>query len=67
MHFYINWQHTNHKAWSHMLNQTNTTSEEQANRIDSIRSQLSEDDYVVDSLQIADKIIDIELALAGSN
>jgi len=50
-----------------MLNQTNTTSEEQANRIDSIRTQLSEDDYVVDSLQIADKIIDIELALAGSN
>ena len=46
---------------------TTTTSEEDINRIDSIRSQLSEDDYFVDSLQIADKIIDMELALAGSS
>jgi anti-sigma28 factor (negative regulator of flagellin synthesis) len=50
-----------------MQNLTTTTSEEDINRIDSIRSQLSEDDYFVDSLQIADKIIDIELALAGSS
>jgi len=35
-------------------------------RIDSIRSQLNEDDYIVDTLQIADKIIDMEIALAGS-
>ena len=49
-----------------MLNQTGTTSEEQDSRIDSIRSLLSEDDYFVDSLQIADRIIDIELALAGN-
>jgi anti-sigma28 factor (negative regulator of flagellin synthesis) len=50
-----------------MQNLTTTTSEEDINRIDSIRTQLSEDDYFVDSLQIADKIIDIELALAGSS
>ncbi|MCK5383846.1 MAG: flagellar biosynthesis anti-sigma factor FlgM [Gammaproteobacteria bacterium] len=50
-----------------MQNLTTTTSEEDINRIDSIRSQLSEDNYFVDSLQIADKIIDIELALAGSS
>ncbi|MDB4409895.1 flagellar biosynthesis anti-sigma factor FlgM [Gammaproteobacteria bacterium] len=50
-----------------MLKQINNTPEEQPDRLDAIRLQLSEDDYFVDSLQIADKIIDIELALAGSN
>jgi anti-sigma28 factor (negative regulator of flagellin synthesis) len=49
-----------------MLNQTTTTPEYDINRIDSIRTQLSEDDYFVDTLQIADKFIDMELALAGS-
>ena len=50
-----------------MIKQTNNTAEELPDRIDAIRSQLSDDDYVVDSMQIADRIIDIELALAGSN
>ena len=50
-----------------MLKKTNNTTEKVPDRIDEIRLQLSEDDYFVDSLQIADRIIDIELALAGSN
>ena len=50
-----------------MLKQANNTTDEVPDRIDAIRLQLSEDDYFVDSLQIADRIIDIELALAGSN
>jgi anti-sigma28 factor (negative regulator of flagellin synthesis) len=50
-----------------MLNQTSTTPEYDLNRIDSIRAQLNEDDYYVDTLQIADKFIDMEIALAGSN
>ena len=48
-----------------MLNQTTTIPEYDINRIDSIRTQLSEDDYFVDTLQIADKFIDMEIALAG--
>jgi hypothetical protein len=55
------------KVWSHMINQTTTTPEYDLNRIDSIRTQLNEDDYFVDTLQIADKFIDLEIALAGSN
>ena len=35
-------------------------------RINIIRTQLDEDAYVVNSRQIADKIIDIELALSKS-
>lgn len=58
---------TNKRPATHMLKQINNTPEEQPDRLDAIRLQLSEDDYFVDSLQIADKIIDIELALAGSN
>jgi anti-sigma28 factor (negative regulator of flagellin synthesis) len=50
-----------------MSKQTNNTTEKVPDRIDTIRSQLNEDDYFVDSMQIADRIIDIELALAGSN
>jgi len=49
-----------------MPNQTPTIPENDMSRIDSIRSQLNEDDYIVDTLQIADKIIDMEIALAGS-
>ena len=49
-----------------MLKKTHNTTEKVPDRIDEIRLQLSEDDYFVDSLQIADRIIDIELALAGS-
>lgn len=48
-----------------MLNQTPTIPEYDISRIDSIRTQLNEDDYIVDNLQIADKIIDMEIALAG--
>ena len=49
-----------------MLNQTPVTSEFDLCRIDSIRTKLADDDYTVDSLQIADKIIDLELALSGN-
>jgi anti-sigma28 factor (negative regulator of flagellin synthesis) len=49
-----------------MLNQTPATSEFDLCRVDSIRTRLADDDYTVDSLQIADKIIDLELALSGS-
>ena len=49
-----------------MLNQTTTIPEYDINRIDSIRTQLNEDDYFVDTLQIADKFIDMEIALADS-
>jgi anti-sigma28 factor (negative regulator of flagellin synthesis) len=34
-------------------------------RVDTIRNQLDEDKYFVDIQQIADKIIDIEMALLG--
>jgi anti-sigma28 factor (negative regulator of flagellin synthesis) len=49
-----------------MLNQSMMTPEYDTNRIDTIRTQLNEDDYFVDPLQIADKFIDMELALAGN-
>ena len=49
-----------------MLNQTPTVPEYDISRIDSIRTQHNKDDYIVDNLQIADKIIDMEIALAGS-
>ena len=35
-------------------------------RVDTIRNQLDEDNYFVDIQQIADKIIDIEMALLGN-
>jgi len=35
-------------------------------RVDTIRNQLDEDSYIVDIQQIADKIIDIEMALLGN-
>ncbi|MDX2457854.1 MAG: flagellar biosynthesis anti-sigma factor FlgM [Gammaproteobacteria bacterium] len=49
-----------------MLKETTTTPEYDASRIDSIRTQLNEDEYFVDTLQIADKFIDMEIALASS-
>lgn len=49
-----------------MLKQTTTIPEYDVNRIDSIRTQLNEDEYFVDPLQIADKFIDLEIALAGN-
>lgn len=48
-----------------MQNQTNTTPEYDVSRIDSIRTQLDENDYFVDTREIADKFIDMELALAS--
>jgi anti-sigma28 factor (negative regulator of flagellin synthesis) len=62
--FYTLKQNTKHKVWSHMQNLTSTTPEYDISRIDSIRAQLNEDNYFVDTRQIADKFIDMELALA---
>ena len=50
-----------------MLKQTSAAPEYDINRIDSIRTQLNEDEYFVDTLQIADKFIDLERALADNN
>ncbi|MGD8618446.1 MAG: flagellar biosynthesis anti-sigma factor FlgM [Gammaproteobacteria bacterium] len=49
-----------------MLNQKTETPEFDAFRVDTIRSQLDEDRYIVDIQQIAAKIIDIEMALLGN-
>jgi len=49
-----------------MLNQT-TTPEFDHYRVFLIRSKLADDDYFVDPLQIASKIIDLERAIFGSN
>jgi anti-sigma28 factor (negative regulator of flagellin synthesis) len=48
-----------------MLNEKTETLEFDAYRVDTIRNQLEEDKYFVNIQQIADKIIDIELALLG--
>ena len=48
-----------------MLNQKNEYAEFDACRVDTIRTQLDEDTYFVNIQQIADKIIDIEMALLG--
>jgi len=48
-----------------MLNQKIESHEFDTGRVDTIRSQLDEDTYFVDIQQIADKIIDIEMALLG--
>lgn len=50
-----------------MVNQSNTIPEYDVNRIDAIRAQLNDDEYFVDTLQIADKFIDLEIALASSS
>jgi len=49
-----------------MLKQKVETPEIDACRVDTIRTQLDEDKYFVDIQQIADKIIDIEMALLGN-
>jgi anti-sigma28 factor (negative regulator of flagellin synthesis) len=49
-----------------MLKQKIETPEIDACRVDTIRNQLDEDKYFVDIQQIADKIIDIEMALLGN-
>jgi anti-sigma28 factor (negative regulator of flagellin synthesis) len=50
-----------------MLNQTPVPPEFDPCRVDSIRTKLADNNYIVDTLQIADKIIDLELALAGKH
>ena len=47
-----------------MFNKLPKSPEIDDRRISIIRTQLNEDAYVVNSRQIADKIIDIELALS---
>jgi anti-sigma28 factor (negative regulator of flagellin synthesis) len=49
-----------------MYNQKAATPEFDLYRVDIIRAKIDDDDYTVDSLQIADKIIDLELALSGA-
>ncbi len=46
-------------------NQTPAIQEMDSYRIDAIRDQLDEGLYTVNTQQIADKIIDLELALSG--
>jgi anti-sigma28 factor (negative regulator of flagellin synthesis) len=50
-----------------MYKQKAATAEFDLFRVDIIRAKLDADDYTVDSLQIADKIIDLELALSGAS
>ena len=47
-----------------MLNKLPMSLDIDDNRINLIRTQLDEDAYIVNSRQIADRIIDIELALS---
>ena len=50
-----------------MLNLTPAAAEFDLNRVNQVRTKLEEDDYIVDSLQIADRIIDLEMALSGQS
>ena len=50
-----------------MLNLTPVAAEFDLNRVNQVRTKLEEDDFIVDSLQIADRVIDIELALSGQS
>ena len=50
-----------------MYNQKPATPEFDLYRVDLIRAKLDDDDYIVDTVQIADKIIDLELALSGAS
>ena len=47
-----------------MLNPTPYTPDPDNSRIRTIREQINEDNYPVDTQQIADKIIELEIALA---
>ena len=49
-----------------MSNQTPVIQEMDSYRIDAIRDQLDEDLFTINTQQIADKIIDLELALSGA-
>jgi anti-sigma28 factor (negative regulator of flagellin synthesis) len=50
-----------------MLNHKTATPDLDLFRVDLIRAKLDDDDYIVDTLQIADKVIDLELALSDSS
>ncbi len=50
-----------------MLNLTPAAAEFDPNRVNQVRTKLEEDDYIVDTLQIADRVIDLELALSGKS
>jgi anti-sigma28 factor (negative regulator of flagellin synthesis) len=50
-----------------MLNLTPAAAEFDLNRVNQVRTKLEEDDYIVDSLLIADRIIDLEMALSGQS
>lgn len=50
-----------------MYKQKTATPEFDLYLVDIIRTKLEDEDYTVDSLQIADKIIDLELALSGAS
>ena len=50
-----------------MLNLTPAAAEFDLNRVNQVRTKLEEDEYIVDSLQIADRIIDLEMALSGQS
>ena len=50
-----------------MLNLTPAAAEFDLNRVNQVRTKLEEDDYIIDSLQIADRIIDLEMALSGQS
>jgi anti-sigma28 factor (negative regulator of flagellin synthesis) len=49
-----------------MLNQPHLTPESDNSRIRAIREQIDEDNYPVNSYQIADRIIDFEIALSDN-
>ena len=50
-----------------MLNLTPVAAEFDMNRVNQVRTKLEEDDFIVEILQIADRVIDIELALSGQS
>ncbi|MEA2094091.1 MAG: hypothetical protein U9P11_05960 [Pseudomonadota bacterium] len=49
-----------------MQNHSSNTREDYIHRIHTIRIRLDEDSYIVNTRQIADKVIDIEIALSES-
>jgi anti-sigma28 factor (negative regulator of flagellin synthesis) len=50
-----------------MLKQIPAIPEFDLSRVDIIRTKLADDNYTVNTLQIADKIIDLELALSQNS
>ena len=55
----------NKQDWTVISNQTPAIQEIDSYRIDAIRDQLDEGLFTVNTQQIADKMIDLELALSG--